>query len=179
MKSVLEKIAQNVVQMTLVRAKVIAVYDQAIDVTPINEDADIFDVKIRVIIDENEAGVMIFPLIESVVLVGLISDTDAYLLSCSEVERMVINTGKFRFEVDDEGNAIFDQGENEGLVKLPELRTEIDKLNSYLNTIKQTFSTWVPVPNDGGSALKVAMNSALASQQTADLSGVGNDKIKH
>ncbi|PHN00635.1 hypothetical protein [Flavilitoribacter nigricans] len=179
MKSVLEKIAKDVVQMTLVRARVIAVYDQAIDVTPINDDADILDVKIRVVIDENEAGVMILPPIGSIVLVGLISDTDAYLLSCSEVERMVVNTGKFRFEVDSEGNAIFDQGENEGLVKLPDLRTEIDKLNSFLNTIKQTFSSWTPVPNDGGSALKAAMSSALSSEQLADLSEVGNDKIKH
>lgn len=179
MKSVLEKIAKDVVQMTLVRARVIAIYDQVIDVTPINDDADILDVKIRVIVDGNEAGVMIFPPLESIVLVGLISDTDAYLLSCSEVERMVINTGKFRFEVDSEGNAIFDQGENEGLVKLPELRAEINKLNSFLNAIKQTFSSWTPIPNDGGSALKAAMSSALASEQTADLSGVGNDKIKH
>lgn len=179
MKKVLEKIAREVYQMTLVRARVIAIDDQAISVTPLNDDADILDVKIRVVIDENEAGVMIFPPLESVVLVGLISDTDAYLLACSEVETIVINTGKFRFEVDAEGNAIFDHGEHEGLVKLPALRTEIEKLNNYLNAIKQAFSSWVPVPNDGGSALKAAMSSALSSQQLADLSEVGNDKIKH
>lgn len=179
MKELIEKLVKDMITMTLVRAKVTAVSDQVIDVTPISEDADILDVKIRVVEDDNEAGVMIYPVIDSVVLVGLIDDTDAYLLQCSEVERMVIKTENFRLEVDAQGNVVFNNGTNSGLVILPKLAIEIEKLNSYLNAIKQTFNSFVPVPGDGGAALKTAMSAALATLPFADLSEVGNDKIKH
>lgn len=166
MKDLIEKIAKGVQKMTLLRCKVDAVNeaDQTCDVTPINGDAQLLDVKLKALLDGLENGMVIFPKVGSQVVVGLadVTDTDAFVLVFSEFDKIV-----------------FLDGSNEGLVKLPVLQNEVAKINNFLTAIKNTFTNFVPVPSDGGAALKTAMNAALASQQTADLSDAGNDKILH
>jgi hypothetical protein len=181
MKDLLLYIANNAIdaKLKLIRATVTAVNEYTCDVEPLDGDAEVLDVKLRVIENSTESGVGAFPKVGTIVLVLVANETDAYLLHAAEVERILIKQEGFRAEVDATGNLVFNEGSNEGLVKLPVLQQEIAKLNSYLNAIKQTFSTWVPVPSDGGAALKAAMNAALSSQQGADLSNAGNDKIKH
>lgn len=51
---------------------------------------------------------------------------------------------------------IFNGGELGGMVKVIELTAKLNKVESDLNTIKAAFETWVPVPGDGGTALKTA-----------------------
>lgn len=165
MKDILERIAKGVMPVVLLRAKVLEVRDDATcDVAPLNGDAEIYDVKLKPVIDGIENSIVIFPKVGSFVVVGLVDGTmtDAYVLLTSDFDRIV-----------------FDDGVNEGMVKLPVLRAEIEKLNSFLTAIKDTFTNWTTVPSDGGAALKTAMNLALASEQTADLSDAGNDKILH
>lgn len=182
MKDLIRQIANEAIdqKIRLIRATVTTVNaDYTCDVQPINGEAELYDVKLRVTQNDTQSGVVAFPKKGTIALVLVANETDAYLLHAVEIERILIVQNGFRAEVDADGNLIFNAGSNDGLVKLPVLQQEIAKLNTYLNTIKQTFSSWVPVPNDGGAALKTAMVSALASQQTADLSQAGNDKIKH
>lgn len=183
MKDIIEKIAGKVmdIKLKLIRATVTEVRhgSYVCDVEPIDGDAKLLDVKLRVNENNIESGVVAFPKVGTVALVLVSNEVDAYLVYAQDIERVIIKQAGFRCEIDAEGNVVLNDGANEGLVKLPVLQTEIAKLNAYLNTIKQTFSSFVPVAGDGGAALKTAMVSALASQQTADLSEAGNHKIKH
>lgn len=163
---ILKKTAREAVHLTLVRCIVTAVDNtaQTCDVEPLNGDAPILGVKLKAREDSEPDGIVVFPANGSDVVVGFTegNDTDAFVLVFSDFDQVVI-----------------DGGENEGLVKLPVLRDEIEKLNNFLSQIKQAFTSWTPVPSDGGAALKAVMTSALASVQTADLSNAGNDKFKH
>ncbi len=163
---ILKKTAREAVQLTIVRCVVTAVDNdsQTCDVEPLNGDAPILGVKLKAREDSEPDGIVVFPTVGSDVVVGFSegNDVDAFVLVFSDFDQMVI-----------------DGGENEGIVKLPVLRDEIAKINNFLIQIKQGFTSWVPVPNDGGAALKGIMTSALGNVQTADLSQAGNDKIKH
>lgn len=46
-----------------------------------------------------------------------------------------------------------------GLVKVEELVTELNSLKQDLNTLKSAVSAWIPVPNDGGAALKASVTA--------------------
>jgi hypothetical protein len=58
-----------------------------------------------------------------------------------------------------------------------------DKLNSLekdINSLKQVFTTWVTVPNDGGAALKAAAATWSGQQLTETKpTDLENKKIKH
>lgn len=181
MIELIEKIASNAVKIKFLVAKVDQVDESnfTVDATPINGESETFDIKIRVVIDAQEEGIISIPSIGSRILVGMADQVNGYLLQCEKIDRLIWKISGFRMEIDNEGNMTFNEGENDGIVKLPELKNQVDKLNNFLTAIKNTFNSWVPVPSDGGAALKSAMVSALASQQVADLSNAGNEKIKH
>lgn len=181
MKELLEQMMKDVIRTSLMKATVTAVDRSGFtcDVQPVDGSAEVFDVKLRGIQAGDESSLILFPKVGAFVLIGMVSATDAYLLQASELDGFIIKQAGFRLEVDQEGNAVFNDGSFDGLVKLPVLQTEIEKLNSYLNAIKQAFSSFVPVPGDGGAALKTIMLSTISSLPVADLSQAGNEKIKH
>ena len=71
-------------------------------------------------------------------------------------------------------------GGNEGLVKVSVATEKLNALEKDVNNLKQLFSTWVPVAQDGGAALKTAVtswaNSRLVESNKNELQ---NSKIKH
>ncbi len=54
--------------------------------------------------------------------------------------------------------------------------TELNKLASDVNSLKTVFSAWIPVPNDGGAALKTAATTWFGSPVT--ISPVAATKVK-
>lgn len=71
-------------------------------------------------------------------------------------------------------------GDNGGLVKIEALTDKINNIEKDINKLKQAFTTWVPVPQDGGSSLKSGVAS-WASQQLVQtqVSDLEDDKITH
>lgn len=128
-------------------------------VTPSNGDPELHEVRLQA--GESDKGFVIYPKKGSEVVVTFLNKLTGYIAICSEIEKIE-----------------FDEGKNGGLIIIDKIKTEIEKLNSNFDTIKNMFSSWVPVPNDGGAALKGA-SSALDGLSKADLSNVTNDKIKH
>ena len=63
-------------------------------------------------------------------------------------------------------------------VKYNELANVFDELQSDINTLKNLFATWVPVPTDGGTALKTITATWSATPIIEDITTVKNDKIK-
>lgn len=85
----------------------------------------------------------------SVCLVGIIDGQEvaSFLLQAGEVEQIEINAN----------NVMFNGGDNKGLVKVKELTEGLNAIQRDLNALKQTVSTWAPIPQDGGASLKAAI----------------------
>jgi len=86
--------------------------------------------------------------------------------------------GDQKLEINENG-FIFNEGSFDGLIKVNPLVTKINALENDLNNLKIAFSTWIPVPTDGGAALKAA-SSGWASQTIINTvkSDLENTKIK-
>lgn len=57
-------------------------------------------------------------------------------------------------------------GTKGGIPTASQLKSKINVLENDLNLLKTTFNSWTPVNNDGGSALKVQLNSWHTTQIT-------------
>jgi hypothetical protein len=150
-------------------------------VAPADGSPDLFDVRLTASIDENDKVMVIYPALNSHVLVTIIGDNEnvAFVSMCSEVEEVFISVrDAFKMRLTESG-CVFDDGENGGLIVNQKLQAQIEKLNANFKILENIFDTWVPVPNDGGAALKVVAVSALQAMQEADLGDVTNDKVKH
>lgn len=71
-------------------------------------------------------------------------------------------------------------GDNGGLVKIEALTDKMNNIEKDINKLKQAFTTWVPVPQDGGSSLKSGVASWAAQQLVqTQVSDLEDDKITH
>lgn len=71
-------------------------------------------------------------------------------------------------------------GDNGGLVKIEALTDKINNIEKDINKLKQAFTTWVPVPQDGGAGLKSGVASWAAQQLVqTQVSDLEDDKITH
>jgi hypothetical protein len=144
--------------------KSIDLNNQCCTVTPF-EAADIDDVRLKGSVDKISDGIVEVPKVGSTVLVGLIGNDEdtAYVVKCTEVEKLIINGGTLG-----------------GMVKAKVLKTELDKTNAILQAMMNVFQTsWTPVTQDGGAALKIAMNAALAGKLVGDFTKIENEKVTH
>ncbi len=68
-----------------------------------------------------------------------------------------------------------------GLIKIEELKTQIDKNSDILTNILNILNgSPVTEPGNGApSALQAALKTVVAGKQTADLSNIENQKVKH
>ena len=110
------------------------------------------------------------PAINSRVLIMALDESDQLVvLKCGAVANIYINCP----------NIIFNNGTLGGLVKVVDLVSKLNILEQDLNAIKTVFNTWVPVPSDGGAALKTAAavwaNKSITATVKANLE---NTKIK-
>lgn len=102
------------------------------------------DVRLRASTEVDGAQIIVRPAVGSVVIVGsLTGDLDhLVVLSMDRAEEVIINGGSLG-----------------GIVKVEELTNKLNTLEREINDIKQVLSSWTPVPNDGGAALKAAVAS--------------------
>jgi hypothetical protein len=124
-------------------------------------------------------GFICYPEIGSTIRVAVNNKGDKYVLQFSDLQKLRITTGETEIIVQD-GEILLGDGSFNGLVKVDDLVTKLNKLENDLNTLKTAFSTWVVVPADGGAALK-AITATWSAQtitptQSADIE---NTLIKH
>jgi hypothetical protein len=134
--------------------------DSTCIVEPLNGDADIEEARYMADISGRTAFI---PEIGSIVVVAMFSDTAGIIVGYSSVSEIRLNG--------------YDKG---GIPVAAGLLQKINQLESELNTLKSIFATWVPVPSDGGAALKTAITGwASGTIPTTGLSEIENDKVKH
>lgn len=128
------EIEDNIIICTVVSVDGVTCVCQPID----EGQAEIVDV--RLVSELHATNFLVTPAVDSVVGVLAFSDletTEYMVVLFSEIDTINIRGDQYG-----------------GLVKVQELVDKINALESDLNDLKQVFTTWVPVPNDWGAALK-------------------------
>ena len=86
--------------------------------------------------------------------------------------RSVINSGK--------GRIVLNGGSNGGLVVIDRLVDKLNQLEKEVNDLKNVFSSWSPVVQDGGAALKASVASwASATIETTKVEDLEDTNVKH
>lgn len=117
---------------------------------------------------------------DTICLLGIIQNNSAmvFLIDAVEIEEYLITDEKgFKLHLKD-GKYTMNGDDFGGLVKAPELKTQIDKNTKAIQELQNILSSWTPVPEDGGAVLK-SLVSTFISKPTADLSEIENETIKH
>lgn len=151
---------------------------RTVDCSPIDETAPLLGVNLQAN-QESGDGVVQFPAKGSYVVVSFIAESVAVVVLCEKVDKIVLKIGKTTAELTD-GKITVNGGTLGGLVISGNTADKLNALEDDINRLKQILTAWVPVPQDGGTALKGAVSSWAGQQLTptapADLE---NDKITH
>lgn len=170
---------------------------RTVDCTPLDEGAPLLGVNLQAN-QESKVGVVSFPRVGSFVVVGFVADGSAgVVLLTDDVEsvevvisddtaRVTMDEDGVRVEVGDETTAeltkdgiVFNGGDLGGLVKVEELTKQINAIEKDINTLKNIFTGWVTVPQDGGAALKTAATTWAGQTLTLTKRGdYENEKVK-
>jgi len=128
------------------------------------DDTEITDVRLKAAIDNVTDGLVQIPLVTSTVIVGRIGNDDStrFVALFSNVTKVV-----------------FYGGENGGLVKWPDLKSELNKTNEVVQAIVDALTNWTVAPGDGGGALKTLVTSGLAGKVVGNYEGKENNKVLH
>jgi hypothetical protein len=175
-KSLLTKNTDAAIPMVMRRVVVKEVNweEKTMTATDLIDDLDHFDIRLGI-------GAMYRrPTVGSLAIIAIIGKetVDTILMECASIDQLEV-TDQTGFKVDlNEGKMTVNGDAFSGIVKAPELKSQIDKNTEIIKQIQQAFMNWTPVPNDGGAALKTAV-TALTSLQRADLSNIENELIKH
>lgn len=123
--------------------------------------------------DGKDGKLIITPKTGSMVTVADLSGGELRHLSVvqwGEVEKMSLTADSIELN----------GGENGGLVKIQKLTDRLNNLEKDINKLKQVFTSWIPVPQDGGSSLK-AGGASWAAQRLVQtqVSDIEDGKITH
>lgn len=69
-------------------------------------------------------------------------------------------------------------GDADNLSRHSKLKEVVDELQDDIATLKQNFTSWVPVPNDGGAALKTATATWAGTALVKNIDDAKIDEIK-
>ena len=144
-------------------AKIVSVDDATAlcEVSFFDDEPNLTDVKIQQV--QQTAGLYIKPQVNSIVIITFTGPNNAFISITSEVDEI-----------------IFRGGFNDGMVKVNDLVTKLNNLESEVNKITNLLKTWVVVPSDGGLALKTAATALFLSPLTPTVkANLENPLFKH
>ena len=170
---------------------------RTVDCTPLDEGAPLLGVNLQAN-QESKVGVVSFPRVGSFVVVGFVADGSAgVVLLTDDVEsvevvisddtaRVTMDEDGVRVEVGDDTTAeltkdgiVFNGGDLGGLVKIEDLTKQINAIEKDINALKNVFTVWKPLPQDGGAALQTAAGTWAGQKLTLTKRGdYENEKVK-
>jgi len=130
------------------------------------------DVSLEADYNESESkGFYIVPAIGSNVIVTFKSKDYGYLSAWTEIDQVVAKQGEW----------IFNDGDNLGIVKVQEMSDRLNELEELFTQLQQDIISWTPVTQDGGAALKVVLSAGFGAKQvpTSKTSDFENEFVKH
>lgn len=152
-------------------------------------DLKLTDVRLRSVVNGEDSKLLITPAKDSYVTIidlsGELRETE--VIGYSQIEAIDIETGgdikincKGDTNIDCDGTVTFNGGDHDGLVKLQELKDNLDALKDYLNNLKNAVSTGLSGTYPSGtSASAAATFDATMATQFINFKNMENDKVKH
>ena len=94
-----------------------------------------------------------------------------------------LSNGKMRdgvvLMVENVEKVIFNGGELGGLIKIEELKTQLNKMTARIDGIINAIKGGVPISQDGGAALQTSIVKLLPTGQKEDFSSLEDPKFLH
>lgn len=150
------------------------------EVRPADHDQEDFTLTARLtsVVDEVDSYMVALPSEESTVLVHAIKDNpdDLVVISVREVSEIRFKVGQTTGKITDAG-IVIDGGKLDGLPISSNVVNRLNLIEQKINDLVQIFSTWVPVANDGGAALKSNLAGYNSLTETV-LNDLQNERIK-
>jgi len=149
--------------------------------TVVREDAPkLFGVRLNATIAEYTDRLVLKPKLKSSVLLAIIENdvNEAFLLACSEIEEISLNIEDQSLLINKEG-FVFNEGNLGGLIKIEELKTQLEKLTARVDAIFDGFSKLIFDPPQKGSVSVTNGLIAITSPATEDFSAIEDEKVKH
>ncbi len=137
-------------------------------------ETEIYEVRLSSVIDKLKTKFIIYPKPESYVLCANINGNDrqAVILKYSEITKIAFNTGE----------VIYNDGNFGGLVKINELKSQLEKMTGRIDKIIEAINSGKPAIGsaDGGSALLTTIKTGLLKiTSKEDFCNIEDEKIKH
>ncbi len=127
------------------------------------------DVRLNSIVKSELLSLVLFPKVESIVLISKIGTSNEYHISqYAELDRVLFQGEKTAFLIDDvAGEIIFNNNAKESYITdINKLIEKVNQLEEHINDLKDVFSNWTPAPQDGGGQLKGGVATWAASAIT-------------
>lgn len=154
-------------------------------------DLKLTDVRLRSVVNGEESKLLITPKTGSFVTVIDLSGElrELEVIGYSEIETIDIETDgdinikcKGDTNLDCDGTVTFNGGDHDGLVKLQELKDNLNSIKNYLSALKSAINTGLngvgASTAASGAAGAAAFEGAMAGQ-TINFKNMENDKVKH
>lgn len=139
------------------------------DLEPSGDDATRFDIRLQAIAGL-DTGMVVIPKEGSFIGVTFVNRSTGFVSVYSEVDKVLVDAESFEFN----------GGVNGGLINVSDLVERINIIESDINDLKTALASWVPVPSDGGAALKAALASYFGSPLIDTVeSDIEDTKVKH
>jgi hypothetical protein len=148
-KEVIRKLANTDEEVYSIIAKVVNVdnTNRTVDVSPINGDAPIIDVKLQAL-EKSEDGLVMIPAVGSFVIVTFIDDVKAFVTSTDVLDSILVNIGSQAIRINSEGIAV-----KSSITDLSdELSTFVDIIKGILSDLEQ-FKVLCSGPGSPSSAV--------------------------
>lgn len=164
-------------------------------------ELELTEVRLKVTIDNDTNKMMFIPKVASMVLVGSLTGDlkDLAVIKIDVLDKIILDV---QVEVDltcpkvkvssndiqvkggkvviDADSIVMNGGNNMGLPKVQSIADRLNLIEQDLTTVKTAFTTWSPIPSDGGAALKAATATWAATALTQTLATqLENKDIKH
>lgn len=120
------------------------------------DNLEIPDVRLNCHSTEN-SGIVVTPKVDSYVLVTSIDGHSHFVSQCSEVEKITIDCN---------GDIVINGGDNKGIVKIQELKDNLDSLKSYIEAMNSAISTGFSSVGESSAASGTAGKSAYTLAMT-------------
>lgn len=180
----LVSLVKRYVPMHVVPYKVVSLNsDNATCVLKEEDGAEIENVRLKSVIDDNNVGIVVYPLVGSSVLAGKINndENNLYVTKINEIDSVLITIkDKFKAELKPSGELIFNDGENKGLVIHDEVKKNLENLKDYCDSIENAAGLIASALDGLVPGTSVAYNGVTEPAKAACIiSEMENDKIKH
>ena len=122
-------------------------------------------VRLRASETDDDGEMLITPKVGTAVTIGSLSGdlSQLVVLRVDHIESIVINGGKLG-----------------GLINIEQLTDKLNTIEDDINSLKNVMSSWTPVAQDGGAALKTSISTwsgqALTKSQRGDYE---DETVKH